>query len=204
MSRREDQALALAAAFQAISVVVDIARHGRSDLALVRSCLQGLVMPFQPDIASLYGGLEQLRPGLIALRAQLTNPQDREFTRYAIALLHLESRLRRQPERLQSISAGLERIRRQSEYFADINSGPVVAALAHLYGEQVSTLRPRIMVTGERAYLEQAQNADLIRALLLAAVRAFSFWRHKGGSRLALVFQRRALLRTIGDLLSER
>jgi high frequency lysogenization protein len=199
-----DQVLALAAAFQAISVVVDIARHGRADGALVRSCLQGLIQPYRPDLAGLYGGIGQLRPGLIALRAQLTHAQDREFTRYAVVMLHLESRLRRQPARLEAIGAGLERVRRQAEYFDDLDSGPVIAALAHLYSEHISVLRPRIMVMGERAYLEQAQNADLIRALLLAALRAFSFWHQKGGSRIGLIFRRGGMLRTLDALLAAR
>lgn len=202
MNVDRDQVLALAAAFQAISLVLDIAHRGRADGALVRSCLQGLVRPYQPNLAYLYGGVEQLRPGLITLRAQLGHAQDREFTRYAVVLLHLEGRLRRQPGRLEAVGAGLERTRRQAEYFDDINSGPVIAALAHLYSEQISPLRPRVMVTGERAYLEQAQNADLIRALLLAALRAFSFWREKGGSRLSLILRRRAVLQTADALLA--
>jgi high frequency lysogenization protein len=198
-----EQVLALAAAFQAISLVGDLARHGRADSALVRGCLQGLVLPYQPDIASLYGGVEQLRPGMIALKAQLAHPRDMTFTRYAAVLLHLERRLRRQPARLNGIAAGLERVRRQAEYFDGPNSGPVVAALAHIYSEHISTLRPRVLVTGERVYLEQAQNADLIRALLLAALRAFSFWRQKGGSRIGLIVRRGALLRTLESLLAE-
>lgn len=196
-----DQALALAAAFQAISVVIDIARHGRTNTALVRGCLQGLVLPYHADMASLYGA-DQLRPGLIALQAQLTHPQDADFTRYAVVLLHLESRLRRQPDRLQGIAVGLERVRRQVEYFGGSDSGPVIAALAHLYSEHVSTLRPRILVTGERTYLEQAQNAELIRALLLAALRALSFWRQHGGSRLGLILRRRRVLRAVEALLA--
>lgn len=196
-----NQALALAAAFQAVSVVIDIARHGRTNTALVRTCLQGLVQPYQSDLAGLYG-IEQLRPGLIALQAQLTHPQDPHFTRYAVMLLHLESRLRRQPDRLQGIAAGLERVRRQVEYFGGADSGPVIAALAHLYSEHVSTLRPRILITGERAYLEQAQNAELIRALLLSALRALSFWRQHGGSRFGLILRRWRVLRAVAELLA--
>ena len=189
------------AAFQAVSVVIDIARHGRTNTALVRTCLQGLVQPYQSDLAGLYG-IEQLRPGLIALQAQLTHPQDPHFTRYAVMLLHLESRLRRQPDRLQGIAAGLDRVRRQVEYFGGADSGPVIAALAHLYSEHVSTLRPRILITGERAYLEQAQNAELIRALLLSALRALSFWRQHGGSRFGLILRRWRVLRAVAELLA--
>lgn len=199
-----DQVLALAAAFQAISLIADIARHGRADQPLVQVCLQGLVQPYQADMAHLYGGPAQLRPGLINLRAQLTHARDPDLMRYAAGLLHLENRLRRQPQRLQEIAAGLEKARRQAEYFSGPTSPPVIAALAHLYSEQVSSLRPRIIITGEREYLEQPQNADLIRALLLAALRALAFWRQHGGSRLGLLFRRNSLLEAVDHLLAQR
>lgn len=199
-----EQALALAAAFQAVSLIVDIARHGRADQALVRTCLQGLVLPYQGDVASLYGGATQLRPGLINLRAQLTHARDPDLMRYAAGLLHLENRLRQQSARLQGIAEGLEKAKRQAEYFDGPTSAPVIAALAHLYSEHVSSLRPRIMINGERAYLEQPQNADLIRALLLSALRALAFWRQHGGSRLKLLLRRSALLETVDGLLAER
>lgn len=198
-----EQLLALAAALQAISLVSDIARHGRIDSVLVRSCLQGLIRPYQGNISALYGGAAQLRPGLIALRAQLTDARDPDLTRYAIVLLHLEKRLQRQPDRLQGIANGLDRARRQAEYFDDSCSGPVVAALAHLYAEHVSTMRPRIMVSGEREHLQQIQNADLIRALLLSALRAISFWRQHGGSRVALLLRRKAMLHMLDAMLKQ-
>lgn len=198
------QTLALAAAFQAISLIVDIARRGRADQALVKVCLQGLLQPYEGDVETLYGGTAALRPGLINLRAQLSHVRDPEQMRYAAVLLHLENRLRRQPKRLQAIAQGLEKVRRQASYFDGETNGPVIAALAHLYSEQVSTLRPRVLVTGERAYLEQPQNADLIRALLLAALRALAFWRQHGGSRLGLLLRRSALLGTVDGLLAER
>lgn len=198
-----EQLLALAAAMQAISLVSDVARHGRIDLALARPCLQGLIQPYQNNVSPLYGGLMPLRPGLITLRAQLTDARDPELVRYLMVLLHLERRLRRQPDRLSMIADGLERARRQAEYFDSISSGPVIAALAHLYIEQISTLRPRVMITGEREHLGQTKNADLIRALLLSALRAISFWRQHGGSRLTLLFRRKAVLNALDAMLKQ-
>jgi high frequency lysogenization protein len=48
----------------------------------------------------------------------------------------------------------------------------VVACLAETYSETVSTLSPRIMVTGEPNLLNRPEIANRIRALLLAGVRA--------------------------------
>jgi len=201
MTKLTQQTAALAAAFQALTLIIDIARRGRADPTLVSTCMQGLLKPYQPNVAALYGGVRALRPGMVALRAQLERPKDVELTRYAIALLHLESKLRKQPERLQAITAGLERARRQIEFFGGQPSAGTYAALASLYSEQISDLRPRIMIAGERSHLEQTSNTDLIRALLLAAIRAISLWRDRGGSRLDLLFRRRRMLTAVNELL---
>lgn len=203
MTRQIQQVAALAAAFQALTLIIDIARRGRADPALVNACLHGLLKPYQPNVAALYGGVRALRTGLLALREQLDRPKDMDLTRYAVAVLHLERKLRNQPARLQAIAAGLERARRQLEFFGGQPSPATFGALASLYVEHVSDLRPRIMIAGERLHLERPHNVDQIRALLLAAIRAISFWREQGGSRLDLLFRRRRLLGAINELLGD-
>lgn len=202
MDRLEQQVIALGAAFQAVGQVVEIARRGRADPALVNICLQGLLRPYEPDLARLYGGIRPLRPGLALLIEQLTQPKDMEITRYVIALLHLEKRLAGQPQRLRAMAADLEHARRQATFFEGLSSGSTQAALGRIYSEHVSTLRPRILVMGERAYLEQPHNTDTIRALLLAAIRAISLWRKHGGSRLHLLLRRGRLIGAARELAS--
>jgi len=65
----------------------------------------------------------------------------------------------------------------------------------------VRTLRPRIKVSADPVILENPGNQNLIRALLLAAIRAAVLWRQCGGGRLALVLRRRALVEAAGRLL---
>jgi high frequency lysogenization protein len=45
-------------------------------------------------------------------------------------------------------------------------------------------LSPRIMVNGDPAHLNNPENANRIRALLLAGIRAAMLWRQSGGGRL--------------------
>ena len=194
MHKQEQQVVALAAAFQGLGQVVEIARRGRADPALVNICLQGLLQPYQPDVSAIYGGVRALRPGLLLLIEQLSQPTNVELTRYTVALLQLESALRKQPKRMQAISSDLEHVRRQATFFDGLSSGSTQAALSRIYSEHVSTLRPRVMVAGERSYLEQPHNADTIRALLLAGIRAVTLWRANGGRRLDLLFRRGRLV----------
>ena len=76
-----------------------------------------------------------------------------------------------------------------------------MAGLADCYRQTVSTLQPRVIVNGDPAILENPDNQNLIRALLLAAIRAAVLWRQCGGGRLTLVLRRRALVEAAAGLL---
>ena len=59
------------------------------------------------------------------------------------------------------------------------------------------------MVRGEQAVLASADSQHMIRALLLAGMRAAVLWRQCGGNRMKLIFQRKALLECSRELLLE-
>ena len=79
----------------------------------------------------------------------------------------------------------------------------MVACLAETYSETVSTLSPRIMVTGEPNLLNRPEIANRIRALLLAGMRAAVLWHQCGGGRLKLLFQARKTVEQARQLLAE-
>ena len=60
------------------------------------------------------------------------------------------------------------------------------------------------MVHGAQIHLAKPDNANRIRALLLAGIRAARLWRQSGGSRLRLLLRRKLLLqearRTLASL----
>ncbi len=197
-----EQVLALAAMFQGLGEIRRIAREGRGSEQEIATCLSGLLTPFDGDIGAAYGGAVRLLPGLRRLHGQLTDPSEAELTRYAVVLMHLERKLMKRRAMLSQLAEGLDQARRQAEHFHPTHDN-VVAGLGGLYADTVSTLRPRVMVQGERQWLEDDRNANRIRALLLAGVRATTFWRQAGGSRLRLVFGRNRLLRATDRLTRE-
>jgi len=83
------------------------------------------------------------------------------------------------------------------------DSREVIEALAKLYSATLSTLRPRILVEGDPRFLNDAQNVDRIRALLLAAIRATVLWRQLGGSQLRLFFRHRQYAMMARGLLAQ-
>ncbi|MFC6673156.1 DUF489 family protein [Marinobacterium aestuariivivens] len=58
----------------------------------------------------------------------------------------------------------------------------IVANIASLYQETISTFSFRINVGGDPRHLQNAENAAKIRALLLAGIRAAMLWRQVGGA----------------------
>ncbi|MEJ2688237.1 MAG: high frequency lysogenization protein HflD [Gammaproteobacteria bacterium] len=205
MSRTlSDRCLALAGVFQATELVQQVARQGQADPQAVEATLGSLFYIDADSVAEVYGGIDGVRLGLQTLRVQLANPRSSEgleVTRYAVTLLQLERRLLRRRELLEALRAGIERISVQVSYFSRTHD-TVIAALADLYRNTISTLTPLIIVHGEPAFLEDTGRARLIRALLLAGVRSAVLWRQSGGGRWNLLFGRAKLLAAAEQLLA--
>ncbi len=200
-----DRVLALAGLFQAAQQVQQVARHGKADSAELETAMYSLFQTDPPNVAATYGGMAALRGGLYLIQTQLNGnarQRDMDITRYVISLMHLERRLSRHADMLATLSDGIARARRQSEHFS-ITHDNVIANLADLYAKTLSTLTPRIMVSGEPQFLAVPSNANTIRALLLAGIRSAVLWRQCGGSRWQILFQRRALIAEAKRLLDE-
>jgi high frequency lysogenization protein len=57
------------------------------------------------------------------------------------------------------------------------------------------------MVNGEHVHLTRKENADRIRALLLAGLRAAVLWRQSGGGRLLMLLRYKKLIAEAQRLL---
>ena len=197
-----DRAVALAGLFQAVGLVRDLAHSGQLDSQAYATCVDSLFMVDAADSSTVYGGVEHLRPGLDVLRRQLAQNHDPEITRYALLLLVLERKLARKPQLLSTLRSGIEQARSKRDYFTPLHDN-IIAHLAELYANTVSTLKPRVMVNGHYSYLSRPENANRIRTLLLAGVRAAVLWRQSGGNRLTLLLGRKRLQRQVAELLSQ-
>ena len=197
-----DQAIALAGMFQATGLVRDIAHHGRYSAEPYATCISSLFTLDANSTEEVYGELSQLAPGLRLLIEQMRQPSDMEITRYVLSLLVLERKLSKRQDLLQALRQGIEQAQRVMQHFS-LQHSDVNARLAELYSTTISTLKPRIMVNGAYEYLHQQDNANRIRALLLAGIRSAVLWRQKGGGRLTLILRRKLMLAEAQSLLGE-
>ncbi len=200
-----DQIIALAGMFQAAYLVRQIAREGQTDKEPFERCLRSILATDAPTTEAVYGGLDGVCKGLEILSTLYEReykPRDLELSQYVLGIAHLEKKLRKQPELLDKITTGIARVQAQTETF-DLLHENVIANLASIYSETISTLQPRIVVSGEQGYLNDNNNANKVRALLLALMRSAVLWQQKGGGRWQLLFSRGKIMKTASELLAE-
>ncbi|MEX0614306.1 MAG: high frequency lysogenization protein HflD, partial [Methylophaga sp.] len=188
---------------QTVTLVQQIADSGQINNDDFSTMLGSLLATNATSTADVYGGIENLRSGLLQFNQQLSKKKSNKdvvLLRYAIGLLHLERKLAKRPAMLDLISREIEQIPQQVEYFGSITSPQVVARFANAYERTVSELTPRVQVYGDASFLQQPDNVNKIRALLLAGIRAAVLWRQKGGNRWQFIFASNKLLNTGAEL----
>ena len=195
--------MALAGVFQATSLVQQMARVGEVERASFTTSIESLFTLDAPTIEAIYTGPQNLEIGLNILCQQFDAKRaqhDAELTHYWLSLLFLERKLIRRTALLDTIRQGIEAAEKQASLFSKTHDN-VIARLADIYKNTVSTLNPRVLVRGEPHFLNQPVNANKIRALLLAAIRSTVLWHQLGGNRWNLLFGKPAIVRTAKALL---
>ncbi len=197
-----DRGIALAGVFQAAHLVSRVARRGLAEASTLEASLASVLALDADSVEAVFGGAVGVSDGLRVMRQQLgpgTGGRDLEVTRYVVGILHLERKLSRRPELLRRIREGVQALGAGGQPAAAADP-ETIERLAEIYLATVSTLGPRIMVRGEPTLLARPDNANRIRALLLAGIRAAVLWRQCGGSRLGLLLGRGRMLEAVRDL----
>lgn len=198
----EAQVIALAGLTQAAALVRALATEGRCDPAALEASLASVFRLDADSAAAVYGGLDGIRVGLRALISQIDGAQrDLAITQIVLALLRIERKLARRADLRQHLQDGILSAQRQAEHFG-LTHPSVSARLGELYAQTLSTVRPRVVVTGNPLHLRQPAQVERIRAALLAGVRAAVLWRQLGGNHWSLLLRRRQCEMLARGLLS--
>lgn len=203
MNPTQQQVTALAAIVQVATLVEKLARTGdiaNKDSALL---LQAIFVQSPMRFEDIYHhDKQELSIGLTNLESILGQSNVRispDIARYTLSLLHLESKLRKQPDMLDALGKGIQNASRQVEHFG-LQHENTIGSLADLYKDTLSQLSFRIQVTGNPTYLQNTNTANKVRTLLLAGIRAAILWRQCGGRRWQLLLKRKSYLKTIAQL----
>jgi high frequency lysogenization protein len=200
-----DQSIALAGMFQAVRLVQQTAQGERRDAAATEASIRSILNTDPESAIDVYGNSRALMLGLEVTTGQLGNDskqRDMALTGYVITLMHLERKLSRNADLMKALATGIDRVKGEIK-LADEQDPGIIAALAAVYRDTVSTLQPRIMVKGEESVLRNSDSKNMIRALLLAGMRAAVLWKQRGGNRVRLILQRKQILDCCAELLGE-
>ena len=207
----KDKTMALCGIFQATRMVQQIARTGMHEQGAFEASIKSIFSLDSATPEDAYGGIDNIAFGARVLLNQLSskksdNIEDRkkeiEVTKYVIGVLVLERKLVKREDLLNIITRGVERATAQLDHFPMTHDN-VIANLADIYTQTISTLQPRILVNGEQNYVSNSNNANKIRALLLSAIRSAVLWRQCGGTRWQMLFQRKAILNETQKIIDE-
>lgn len=205
-----NRAIAMAALFQCVEGVSQIANTGNFDTSNYNTLINSVLTDNSDTAEGLYGSLDELKLGLQSMMSQLSTsqvtpdgkPKDLEATRYALGLLQLEKKLSNNKAMFGKLLEGIQDTQKKLEFF-DIEHENITAALADIYANTISAIGPKIMVKGDQTHLANPKNAAKIRALLLAGIRAALLWRQAGGSRWKLLFERGKLQKQADSFLKQ-
>jgi len=204
MKSERERCIALAGLFQATELASQVARRGIADTAAMEASIHSLFQVDADSVEEVYTGLPGVTVGLKVISAQLADGKNRniDVTRYVISLLNLERKLAKRPAMLAQIGEGIKTTAGRLDHFHLLHPN-ILAGLAEIYSSTVSQLRPRIMIQGDPLHLQNQENINRVRALLLSGIRSAMLWRQCGGGRLQILLGRKKMLSMAQSLLQE-
>ena len=201
-----NQALALAAIFQAGLLADQVASSGQLNRDAARPLLDAVLKLDTDDALQVYSPAD-LRPGLSLMLAALRGGQRPDQMRpvgHGMALVQLANSLRRNQDLVSILRHRLEALAGQdSSPLTDDSIAGRCQRFAGVYVDTLGTMKYRIRVQGDPRYLQEDEHASAIRALFLAGVRAAFLWHAQGGRRWHLLFSRRRLMEATNELLRQ-
>ncbi|RLA37735.1 MAG: lysogenization regulator HflD [Gammaproteobacteria bacterium] len=205
-----DQAIALAGVFQACQLVDNLARTGSIPIDQLSVEINSLLEqnPSSTEAVFSYGehnAAYNLEVGIETIQQMFREKHKNrrpDTLRYVIGVMHLQRKTGNNSAMLEQIGQGIERAKAQAEHFT-LSHDNVIANIADVYQNTISTQRFRIQVSGQANHLQQTSVANRVRCLLFAAIRAAILWQQLGGRRWHFFVFRGQILKHLEALQQE-
>jgi len=192
MNKVQQQVVALAGLLQSTQAVEAVAQQGSCEDLLLETAINSIFVTSPKSTLDVYGNLGNISTGLKQANELMgpksTNKQLRSV-KYALAIIHLEQKVSKHSTMLETLGRRLDQASTQVQHFGILHEN-VIANLAGIYTDTVSTFNLKVHVSGQERFLTIDHNAAKIRCLLLAGIRSAMLWRQLGGRRWQFIFQR--------------
>jgi high frequency lysogenization protein len=199
----KERTLALAGIFQATELVRQAASHGTWSGYAATCSLNSLFRLEADSIVEVYGGTERMRLGIETMLSVLQGENRYADTlRYVVGLLQLEKKFRRSGRMQEEVGRRLLEVAQiDPELEQHEREDRQAHEISGLYSDTISTISPRIIVSGNPQYLQNDRTVDWVRTLLLAGLRSATLWSQLGGGRFDLMFGRNKIMREAESFL---
>ncbi|MFT5708020.1 MAG: high frequency lysogenization protein [Oceanospirillaceae bacterium] len=226
MSRSQyEQAIAIAAMFQAASLVDQIATKGMISQSSFETAINSLFATHPDSIEDVFGGVNFLPHNLnLGLKAVLDviaknrSTSSNNITKYVLAMVMLQQKLSKDNKMLTLMGERLDALNDKAvKYYSNENGfaqeqnssinhthSNIIAGIDGLYQDTISTFSFRIQVQGDQRHLQNKENTAKVRALLLAGIRAAILWRQVGGTRWHLLFFKKQIKNSTQKILAAK
>lgn len=196
----EDQTLALAGVVKPLLLISKLADSIQLDIMEIEPCIKSVFATNPNNTIEVYGSVDNLYEGLRLIAEDGLKKADPVFIRHFLTILQLESKVSKNKGLLSTLGSGIDKAKSQADYF-EITHENVIANLAGLYLNTISKLTPRILIQGDEQTLKNQKNVDIIRTLLLSAIRSAVLWRQNGGNKLKIAFGRKKYIEAAKKLI---
>jgi len=225
MSRSHDeQTIAIAAMFQAATLVDQIANKGMVSQSSFEVSINSLFELNPSNTEQVFGGKRYLKNnlglGLSSIVDTLEKRQQKtsaNITNYVLSMIMLQQKVAKDDAMLTTMATRLQNLNDKAIKFysnehidndTQVSTEPnythtnIIAGLDGLYQDTISTFSFRIKVQGDPRHLQNSENAAKVRALLLAGIRAAILWRQVGGKRWQLLFFKSRIKQSVQKILA--
>jgi len=205
LSKKQQQVLALAAVVQGTYLIYELGANGSCDEAAFKTSIDGVYSLDAPDFETIYGSVDNLKPGLESLVGILEQKAKSKvlalMSRYTFDIIFLQHKLMKNSEMLDFMRKRLRQAVTQKAYFGELND-TVIENLADIYSGSLSQMRYKVQIIGKAKYMRNPKIFNKVRALLLSSIRASVLWQQLGGSKWQLFLSRSKILKEAKQLLT--
>ena len=145
------------------------------------------------DADKIYSQKSSLVDGCKLLKDILRGKNDISvltMQKYALNIILIQKNINKISDLKNMIGKKIDNYQDNSMMATNLNDQ--IAYSEEIYKEYVGIIRPRVVISGKKEYLNK--NSSLIRALLLSGIRAAFLWDYHGGSKWHLMFRRKEIL----------
>ena len=197
-----NQCIAMAAIIQAAHIADEIAVTGQYSEKHMKASANSIFSLDTSNLTEIYPDLSELKLGLqnlISIFNDGNTYTKSRVVRYTFAIIQLQLILKKDSIMLMQIH---EKLRIDDEPAIDVAENLLNRCFraAEIYSTTLSKLRFKIYISGDRDFIGKNNNEKIIRAMLLAGVRAAFLWHQFGGRRWKLFFQRRKMVEVARNL----